>query len=136
MIKGLSHAVITTDDVASITKFFSEIFSISPHFSNADFSEFVLPNRGRIAFFRVVGKAKEHFAVETSRKGHSFGVTVEKVDEIYQRVLAAQKNWKCSVSGPPKDHPWGERSFLLIDPDDNRWEVTQSPSQDGFLIPR
>jgi uncharacterized glyoxalase superfamily protein PhnB len=32
--------------------------------------------------------------------------------------------------------PWGERSFLLTDPDGNRWEITQSPSADGMLVNR
>jgi hypothetical protein len=40
------------------------------------------------------------------------------------------------VSGPPRDRPWGEKSFLLTDPDGNRWAIAQSPSADGMLTNR
>jgi uncharacterized glyoxalase superfamily protein PhnB len=47
-----------------------------------------------------------------------------------------QADFPITISGPPKDHPWGERSFLLTDPDGNRWEITQSPSDNGMLTER
>ena len=40
------------------------------------------------------------------------------------------------LSGPPKEHPWGDKSFLVTDPDGNRWEIAQAPSDDGMLVDR
>jgi uncharacterized glyoxalase superfamily protein PhnB len=59
---------------------------------------------------------------------------VKDVDDLYQKVLSQDQDYHLQTSGPPKDHPWGERSFLLIDPDGNRWEVTQSPTDKGMLV--
>jgi len=50
--------------------------------------------------------------------------------------LALSNTFECSTAGEPKEHPWGEKSFLLIDPDGNRWEITESPTPDGILLNR
>ncbi len=136
MLKAGSHLVLATEDVARITAFFGEVFQIVPHYTHAEFSEFVLPSGFRIAFFRPVGKAQERFAVEPSRRSIGIGVTVDDVEDLYKRLVPILGKSGASVSGPPKDHSWGERSFLLIDPDGNRWEITQSPSKDGMLVNR
>jgi predicted enzyme related to lactoylglutathione lyase len=136
MLKACSHFVLATADVPKITDFFRQVFQMETHFSNDQFSEFVLPTGFRIAFFRPVGKAGETFSVEPSRRAIGIGVTVADVEVVFQRVQTLLPRAGGSVSGPPKDHPWGERSFLLIDPDGNRWEVTQSPSKDGMLVDR
>jgi catechol 2,3-dioxygenase-like lactoylglutathione lyase family enzyme len=136
MLKACSHIVLATQDVPKMTVFFKESFEIEPHFSNDQFSEFVLPTGFRIAFFKPVGKAGETFSVETSRRSVGIGVTFTDVQALYKRVLPLLSKYGGSVSGPPKDHSWGERSFLLIDPDGNRWEITQSPSENGMLVPR
>ena len=73
------------------------------------------------------------FSTSTERNTASIGVTVQDVDAVFATVTKLES---CTVSGPPKDHPWGERSFLLTDPDGNRWEVTQTPSADGMLLNR
>ncbi len=51
----------------------------------------------------------------------------------FMRDLKRKPN--ISLASKPKDHPWGFRSFLLVDPDLNRWEITQSPSEKGMLKP-
>jgi predicted enzyme related to lactoylglutathione lyase len=129
VIRGLSHIVIATENVDKMAAFFEQVFEQKPHFSNSAFADFVLPNKARVAFFLPVGKAAKFFDAQGPRSQVSYGVTVDDVDNVYERVVGMN----LSVSGPPKDHPWGERSFLLIDPDGNRWEVTRSPSEDGFL---
>ncbi|MCB0405805.1 MAG: VOC family protein [Bdellovibrionales bacterium] len=135
MILAGSHVVIASANVPASRNFFEAVFAISPHYSNEQFCEFILPSRFRVAFFQPVGKAAEFFSLEGQRHHSSFGVTVKDVDACYKRweTLAAPGS---RVSGPPKDHPWGERSFLLVDPDGNRWEVTQTPSTDGLLVDR
>lgn len=135
MIQAASHALLATSDVPSMRRFFEEALGLTPHFANDEFCEFVLPSRFRIALFRPVGKSAKTFRARGERGTVALGVTVEDVDAAYAR-LAALREWRIELSGPPREHPWGEKSFLLIDPDGNRWEIAQSPSPDGMLVNR
>ena len=134
MIQGLSHVVIASNDVSRIAEFFAGAFELKPHFSNPEFCEFVLPNKGRIAFFKATGKAAKFFKATTTREHIGVGLTVKDVQATYSVCRAMEKSFGLTFSGEPKDHPWGEKSFLLIDFEGNRWEITQSPSKDGFLV--
>ena len=131
-----SHLVLATADVPRITRFFATAFDLSPHFENEMFAELVLPSRFRIAFFKPVGASAKSFRAEAERDGLAVGLTVTDVEAVHARLLEMRERFPMTLSGPPKDHPWGERSFLLTDPDGNRWEVTQSPSPDGMLTNR
>lgn len=109
----------------------------TPYFENAEFGEIVLPSKFRIAFFRVVGPAKKYFATDGERHHHSFGLTVTDVEAAHRTLTGRDAlELGVTVSGPPKEHPWGEKSFLAIDRDGNRWELTESPSKDGMLTNR
>jgi len=136
MLRACSHAVIASADVPRITRFFQQAFDIAPAFENDEFSEFVLPSRFRIAFFVPTGPTTRSFDTNAARSGGSLGLTVRDVDAVHARLAAMQASFTITLSGPPKDHPWGERSFLLTDPDGNRWEITQAPSDDGMLTNR
>jgi catechol 2,3-dioxygenase-like lactoylglutathione lyase family enzyme len=136
MLLAGSHLVIATADVPRMTRFFSAAFGLAPHFANDLFSEFVLPSRFRVAFFVPVGKSARSFDAAARRGGCAFGVTVGDVEATYRIVAAMAAELPIELSGPPKEHPWGERSFLLTDPDGNRWEITQTPSADGMLVDR
>lgn len=115
-------------------KFIKEVFELEAYYESPEFGEFVLPSGFRLAFFRVTGKAARFFKEATGREGMSMGVTVRDVDVLYTRVESRLEKLNLQVSGPPKEHPWGEKSFLLIDPDGNRWEITKSPTEDGNLV--
>lgn len=130
MLLACSHLVLSSADVPRITAFFGSAFGIEPHFANEMFAEFVLPSGFRVAFFTPVGPTARTFSTSATRDTGSIGITVTDVDTTHALVT---RLGNCHVSGPPKDHPWGERSFLLTDPDGNRWEVTQTPSPDGML---
>lgn len=130
MLRACSHLVLSSPDVPRITAFFTTAFGASAHFANDMFAEFVLPSRFRIAFFKPVGPTAKTFGTSADRNTGSIGITVDDVDAVHGKVVTLES---CTVSGPPKAHPWGERSFLLTDPDGNRWEVTESPSPDGML---
>lgn len=132
MLMACSHLVLASADVPRITKFFGDVFGVTPHFANDMFAEFVLPSAFRIAFFKPVGPTAKTFSTSPERLGSAIGITVGDVNAAYAAVEALESG-VCTVSGPPKDHPWGERSFLLTDPDGNRWEVTQSPTPTGML---
>jgi uncharacterized glyoxalase superfamily protein PhnB len=131
-----SHVILASGDVPRIARFFAEAFGVSPHYENEMFADFVLPSRFRVAFFQPVGASAETFRAEADRDGCAFGATVADVDAVYARLAAMSDRFPLRLSGPPKDHPWGERSFLLTDPDGNRWEITQAPAADGMLIDR
>jgi catechol 2,3-dioxygenase-like lactoylglutathione lyase family enzyme len=136
VIRAASHVVLATADVARITRFFRDAFDLAPAFENDMFSEFVLASRFRVAFFVPMGASAQTFAAAASRQGSALGLTVVDVDAAHARLSALPETFGHALSGPPRDHPWGERSFLLTDPDGNRWEVTQAPADDGMLVPR
>lgn len=132
MLLACSHVVLASEDVPRITRFFGRAFGVTPRFENDMFSEFVLPSKFRIAFFKPVGASARTFHASADRRGSALGVTVADVEAIYHSIVAIVDS-PDQLSGPPKEHPWGERSFLLTDPDGNRWEIAQSPSSTGML---
>jgi uncharacterized glyoxalase superfamily protein PhnB len=136
VLVAASHLVIATADVPGITRFFATAFEMTPVFENDMFCEFVLPSRFRIAFFKPVGASAQSFDEQASRMGSAIGVTVADVDAVFGRLTALQDRFTHQLSGPPKEHPWGEKSFLLTDPDGNRWEIAQSPTEGGMLSER
>lgn len=133
MLRACSHAVVASPDVGRVAGFFREVLEQPPHYEHRDFVEFVLPSGFRLAFFRPTGPAAARFRAEASRDGIALGLTVPDPDALHRRVVDVMADWGADVSGPPKDHPWGERSFLLVDPDGNRWEITRAPRDDGML---
>jgi len=135
-VLACSHLLVATDDVPAMTAFFSQAFDIVPHFENDMFSEFVLPSKFRLAFFKPVGASAKSFQATAGRGGCAFGITVSDVDGLYRKLAALPAGLGLQLSGPPKEHPWGEKSFLLTDMDGNRWEITQTPSPDGMLTER
>lgn len=135
-VLACSHVVIATGDVPRITRFFGLAFAAAPRFENEMFSEFVLPSRFRIAFFKPVGSSARSFQASADRGGTALGITVADADAAYRRLGELSGEFGIQLSGPPKEHPWGEKSFLLTDPDGNRWEITQTPSADGMLTDR
>jgi catechol 2,3-dioxygenase-like lactoylglutathione lyase family enzyme len=137
MLAAVSHLVLTSNDVPRITHFMQVFFQVEPHFANDQFADFVLPGGFRIAFFVPTGATTKHFSSDGERHFGSIGVTTKAIDALYQRSLEPLfVGQGVTVSGPPKEHPWGEKSFLLRDPDGNRWEITESPSPSGMLVNR
>lgn len=136
MILAVSHAVIASDDVPRITRFLKDAFLLQPHFENEMFVEFVLPSKFRLAFFKPVGLSAKTFTASAERGTVGLGLTVNDVDAFYASLTPHLATYGASTFGPPKTHPWGEKSFLLKDPDGNRWEITQSPTAEGYLSNR
>lgn len=136
MILAGSHFLVTSDDVPALMRFLGALFEIEPRFENPEFGEFVTRGGFRIAVFKVVGKTAEFFDSGGARGTVVLGVTVEDVDGTFARADALCRTSGARHSGPPKAHPWGEKSFLLIDPQGNRWEIAESPSASGMLVDR
>jgi uncharacterized glyoxalase superfamily protein PhnB len=135
-VLACSHAVFATADVGKMMRFVEEVFSLAPKFENEEFGEFVLASGFRLAFFLPTGLASRFFSATRDRAGSALGVTVADVDALHARVAPRAEAIGLTISGPPKTHPWGEKSFLLVDPDGNRWEITESPSRSGMLVDR
>ena len=131
--RNCSHVTLTSNDVPRQMAFLAFAFRMQPKFENTEFGEFVLASGFRIAVFKVVGKVREFFTSEGERGTQALGLTVDAVDEFYDHLETRREEFGVKVSGPPKDHPWGARSFLMIDPDGNRWEITQNARDDGML---
>lgn len=129
----VSHVVIASENMAQMASFFREVFQVTPHFENSEFVDILLPSGFRVAFFRPTGAASKYFSASGTAQRVGIGITVTDVEATYRR---AQQVPGIQSSGPPKEHPWGEKSFLLIDPEGNRWEVTQSPTPTGELVNR
>lgn len=137
IIATCSHLVITSKHVPTMTKFMESFFGVKPHYANRQFADFVLSNGFRIAFFAAIGKTSEYFSSEGERHFMSIGVTTKSIDQLFKKSTSKEfADLGVRTSGPPKEHPWGEKSFLLIDPDGNRWEITESPSETGMLVNR
>jgi ribosomal-protein-alanine N-acetyltransferase len=137
LIAAHSHMVVTSKKVSTMTTFVQSFFEIKPYYSNRQFAEFILPHGFRLAFFAAIGKTVDYFSAEGERHFSSFGVTTRCIDFLYQKTQRPEFiDMGVKVSGPPKEHPWGEKSFLMIDPDGNRWEITESPSASGMLVNR
>ncbi len=136
MIENCSHLTMTSKDVPRMLRFLELAFGVAPKYANAEFGEVVLKSGFRIAVFAVLGKTALYFNADGERGTLAIGVTVQDVDAAYARIAPLLGDFASRVSGPPKEHPWGEKSFLLIDPDGNRWEITQSPSKNGMLVDR
>src|SRR5688500_8535788 len=109
MLLACSHVVLATADVPRITRFFVQAFGAAPQFENEMFAEFVLPSRFRIAFFKPAGASARTFRASADRGGSALGLTVTDVEQVY-RSLAVLAGFDIELSGPPKDHPWGEKS--------------------------
>lgn len=137
VIAACSHLVITSKNVPKMTKFMESFFGVKSHYANRQFADFVLPNGFRIAFFAAIGKTVDYFSADGERHFLSIGVTTKNLDHLFEKTQSPDFiKTGIRVSGPPKEHPWGERSFLMIDPDGNRWEITESPSDSGMLVNR
>ena len=141
MLLACSHLLLASDDVPRISAFFGDAFGVTAQFENEMFSDFVLSSRFRVAFFKPVGASALSFQVSADRGAAAFGVTVSDVDATYATLASMAETAGTAgagilLSGPPKDHEWGEKSFLLTDPDGNRWEIAQAPSDDGMLTDR
>jgi len=56
--------------------------------------------------------------IQLGARGFHLELTTPDLDRLYAHLR--RKGLK--PSGPPKERSWGERTFLLIDPDGNRIE--------------
>ncbi len=61
----------------------------------------------QLGFFRPLADE-----VAYGGQGLTYGLEVDDVDHEHRRITAAGVD----TDGPPRDNPWGDRSFTVVDP--------------------
>ncbi|MEI6064092.1 MAG: VOC family protein [Pseudanabaena sp. ELA748] len=59
--------------------------------------------------------------------GHPFllSMTVDDLDQIYQKISNQQKNIPVNIISPPTMMDWGQKILFLSDPDGNMLEIVE-----------
>jgi catechol 2,3-dioxygenase-like lactoylglutathione lyase family enzyme len=114
-IKSVSGLVLYVEDVAKTTAFYESLgFRIGEQ-NETDAKVYM--NWYSIAFRAQTAENKEEFKKEAKSTPRGSGificVNVDDVDEFYTGVI--DKGMK--PSSEPRDWPWGNREFVLRDPD-------------------
>jgi predicted enzyme related to lactoylglutathione lyase len=105
VIKGLTYAIVTTDDVPRARQFFTEKLGLSTQDDMGDtFSQFTTQQGTPWAIM----SRPEHAAPRSAE----LYLEVDDVDEAYR----AWKELGVEVIGEPHDEPFG-RTFAFKDPD-------------------
>jgi catechol 2,3-dioxygenase-like lactoylglutathione lyase family enzyme len=113
---ALINTCLITNDVKTLTAFYSQVLQIEPRKSGDDYVEF--PTKvGTLALFAAT--AEEKYIPGSAKAGQNHSSILEfrvgNVDEEYARLHPVVKSW---VKGPTTQ-PWGTRSIYFRDPDGN-----------------
>lgn len=67
--------------------------------------------------------------------GLTYGLEVDDVDSEYHRI----RTQGVDTDGPPRDNPWGDRSFTVVDPNGIALHIHQviepAPEYAGYYVP-
>ena len=119
-----SHATLCCRDIAASRRFYTEFLGLEV----VQTSDISMATRlgGDTVIVIVQAPAK----TEPSRQNHN-GLDVanrEEVDHSYKLVLEQQERWGIKrVTRPVEQH--GTYSFMLVDLDDNWWEILVNPDR-------
>lgn len=107
---------LITDDVARLAEFYEHITNTPASWSNPDFAEIDTPiGTLAIGSTRTVALFGEGSARPADNHTAIIEFLVEDVDAEYQRLSAVTDGFV----NEPTTLPWGNRSLLIRDPDDN-----------------
>ncbi|HEV2301873.1 MAG TPA: VOC family protein [Stellaceae bacterium] len=126
MIEGLSAVTLATHDMGKAVRFYRTIgFEMLYGGEDASFTS-----------FRVGGDFLNLIAAPQERRWSWWGRAIFYVDDVealYARLLAAG----IAPQAPPRDAPWGERFFHVIDPDGHELSFARplAPRDGGQLSP-
>lgn len=100
--------VITVEDLAGSVEFFVERLGFEVVFLSEGYVSLRHPAHGlQLGFMRPLPDEAPFRG-----QGLTYGLEVDDVDAEYERIVAAGVD----TDGPPRDNPWGDRSFTLVDP--------------------
>ena len=114
----LASIRIITSDIRRLVEFYEAVTGVSARWATDEFAELAWP-----AFTLAIGSTATLALVggDGARAAANRSVIVEflvdDVDTDYARILAVTP--EVTVEQPPTTMPWGNRSLLLRDPDDN-----------------
>lgn len=114
-LKSVSGFTVYANDLQKTSKFYSDLGFTKVHGDSLHVS-FRL-NWFVIDFIDASEETKEEFKKDSEAKdkgrGVYFDISVDDVDQVYKEVLELGYE----PSSAPRDWPWGNREFVLKDPD-------------------
>lgn len=114
-LKSVSGFTVYVSDLDRTSKFYSSLGFLKSA-SDEKHVSFRL-NWFSIDFVLISREEKEEFKKDSEAQnkgmGVYFNISVDNVDETYQELIKMGYN----PSGKPRDWPWGNREFVLKDPD-------------------
>ncbi|MEV6609062.1 VOC family protein [Kutzneria sp. NPDC051319] len=107
---------LITDDVARLVAFYERVTGVPAAWATPDFAELATP-AGTLAIgsTRTVALFGAGSAVPAANRSAIIEFLVDDVDAEYDRIRQVDT---CVVA-EPTTMPWGNRSLLVRDPDDN-----------------
>jgi predicted enzyme related to lactoylglutathione lyase len=118
MISGVAGAVIWTDDLDGMTRFYREALGLEPHSVRPHFVSFKFGDTrlGLGSHSRVEGKAKDPYRVMVN-------LAVEDIHRQYEAMVGAGVEF---IRAPEKEH-WGGWVSTFKDPDGNVVQLMEFP---------
>lgn len=123
--------LITVADLRASVDFFVERLGFRPVFCSEGYVSLRHPEGDlQLAFLRPLPD-------ESPFHGHglTYGLEVDDVDEEYRRI----RDEGVDTDGPPRDNPWGDRGFTVIDPNGIALHIHQviepAPEFAGYFVP-
>jgi len=122
--------LITVEDLRASVAFFVDQLGFELVFLSQGMVNLRHPDSGlELGFLRPLGD-------ELPFGGHglTYGLEVDDVDAEYQRMRGAG----IDTDGPPRDNPWGDRSFTVVDPNGISLHIHQpivpAPEYRGYYV--
>jgi catechol 2,3-dioxygenase-like lactoylglutathione lyase family enzyme len=122
--------LITVQDLAASVAFFVDRLGFHTVFRSDGYVSLRHPQADlQLAFMRPLPD-------ETPFRGHglTYGLEVDDVDAEYDRI----RTQGVDTDGPPRDNPWGDRSFTVVDPSGIALHIHQviepAPEYAGYFV--
>ncbi len=123
--------LITVENMTASVEFFVERLGFQVVFQSDGFVSLRHPAAGvQLGFARPIGD-------EAPFVGHgvTYGLEVEDVDAVHRQFCEQGVD----TDGPPRDNPWGDRSFTVVDPNGIAVHIHQviepAPEYAGYFVP-
>jgi uncharacterized glyoxalase superfamily protein PhnB len=123
--------LITVEDLAASVAFFVDRLGFCKVFQSDGYVSLRHPQGDlQLAFLRPLPD-------EQPFRGHglTYGLEVDDVDAEYERIRLQGVD----TDGPPRDNPWGDRSFTVVDPNGIALHIHQviepAPEYAGYFVP-
>lgn len=121
---------LTVEDMTASVEFFVESLGFEVVFSSEGFVSLRHPT----ADLRLVFNRPLPDEVPFGGQGLAYGLEVQDVHAAYHRICTRGVD----TDGPPRDNPWGDRSFTVVDPNGIAVHIHQviepAPEFAGYFV--